>query len=279
MSIIAVLITSILEQYKFLIGIREFFHVRLLQYVRFFISRDFHNQREIRYAYFVACAPIILLLVLLYVALARYVLVFFIIKLIIFIICVQILTWKEEAKITQLHHKSFSFIHKYATKFFAPLFWFLVLPVGAGAICYLIVMSMSSELKNKGLDLVVYNVIVDKMLFYINIIPYVILYIFIAVAGDFENISHYLIEQRKNFTKSFYFLDDILHDVILIAVDKDKFQSSLDYIDNAEAGSVQLDRFNPQMTTYVIALLYRAGLFFIGLIALTAVAHIVGIIS
>ncbi len=70
-----------------------------------------------------------------------------------------------------------------------------------------------------------------------------------------------------------------MHDIILIAVDKDKFQSSLDYIDNAEAGSVQLDRFNPQMTTYVIALLYRAGLFFIGLIALTAVAHIVGIIS
>ncbi len=279
MLLISILITSILEQQKLLIKTRTFFNIKLLQYVRLFISRNFTNQREIRYAYLMACTPVVLVLILLHLILARYIFIYFLFKLIIFILCVQVLTWKEEAKSTNLNNKSFAFIHTYATRFFVPLFWFLVLPSGIGVGCYLIIMSISAELKNKGIDLVVYNVVVDKMLFYANVIPYCILYIFIAIAGDFENVSHYIVGQRKNFTKSFYFLDDMLNDSILIAVDKDRYQANSDELDNADAGQIKLDAFTPQMTTYIIAVLYRAGLFFIGIIALMAIGHLIGLIS
>ncbi len=140
-------------------------------------------------------------------------------------------------------------------------------------------MAISLELKNKGIDLVVYNVVVDKMLFYANVVPYVILYIFIAIAGDFENVSHYIVGQRKNFVKSFYFLDDMLNDAILIAVDKDRYQANSDDTDTADAGQIKSEAFTPQMTTYIIAVLYRSGLFFIGIIALMAIGHLVGLIS
>ena len=279
MSIIAVLITSLLEQQKYLIGLRLFFNIKLIQYSKFFISREFKNQREIRYSYLAACAPIVLLLVLFNVFLAKYIYVYILLKFIIFIFCVEILTWKEEAKNMSQIHKSFAFIHTYATKFFAPLFWYLVVPTEIGLVCYIIIMSISAELKTKGIDLVVYNIVVDKMLFYANVIPYCILYIFIAIAGDFENVTHYLLSQRKNFTKSFYFLDDVLHDIILIAVDNDKFKANSDDLDNADAGSIETEVFTPQMTTYIVAVLYRAGLFFIGVIALIAVGHIAGLIG
>jgi hypothetical protein len=279
-SIIGVIITALLEQQNVLKRLRSGFNASLLQYVRIFVTREFKNQREIRYAYLIACVPIILILLLIYIVLHKHIIIYFIFKLLILIFSVQVLTWKEEAKEITHDHKSFNFINTFATKFFAPLFWFLVLPGGIGVVAYLIIMSMSLELKNKGLDLVVYNIVVDKMLFYANVIPYILLYIFIAFAGDFENVSHYLLSQRKNFTKSFYFLDNMLYDAILIAVDKEKYDAESNQIDsNADAGFIKNDRLSVQMVKYIVAVLYRAGLFLIGVIILVAIAHILGLLA
>lgn len=280
MTIIALIITALLEQQGLLNRVRIFFSTRLLKYVRFFLNKDFKSQRQIRYAYFIACVPVVILLLLIHILLYRYLLIHFIFKIIVFILCIQVLTWKEEAKATTQHNKSFNFINTFATRFFAPLFWFMILPCGIGSICYLIVTSMSQELKNKGLDLVVYNVVVDKMLFYVNVIPYLLLYILIAFAGDFENVSHYFIGQRKNFTKGFYFLDSMLHDSILIAIDTEKYRANAADVDGeAEAGFVKQERFSVQMTKYIVAVLYRAGLFFIGIVAVAAIAHMFGFIA
>lgn len=281
MTILGVIIAALLEQQKFFIGkIRGYVHELLLRYVKFIINREFKNQREIRLSYLVAITPIALVLILLKILLFKYSFLVLLINLIIFIIFVQVLTWKEEAKTITNGNKNFGFIHTFATKFFAPLVWFWVLPFGIGLIIYLVIMLMSQELKNKGLDLVVYNVVVDKMMFYANVIPYIILYIFIAVAGDFENVSHYLIGQRKNFVKSFYFLESTLNDAILIAIDKDKYEDNVNSTDeDAESGITKNEQFSVQMVKYLVAVLYRAGLFALAVIVLFTVARIFGLVA
>jgi hypothetical protein len=281
MTIIAVLITVLLEQQKSYIGkIRGYLASCFLAYVRFFLNREFKTQREIRMSYLTLIAPLVLLLILLKILLFKHVLAGFLVNLVIFVLFVEVLVWKEEAKELTPTNKSFAFINTFATRFFAPLFWFWVFPFGIGVVAYYVIMLMSQELKNKGLDLVVYNVVVDKMMFYANIIPYTILYIFIAFAGDFEHVSHYLIEQRKNFTKSFYFLNNLLNDVILIAIDRERYEESSNNSDgDGEAGIVKQDSFSLAMVKYVVAVLYRAGLFFLAVVVLFSLARIIGLIG
>jgi len=281
MTIIGVLIAALLEQQKlYITKVRAYVARGILCYVGFFINREFKNQREIRMSYAIAIIPLLLILTLLKILLFKHILIGFLINLVILVLFVEVLVWKEEAKELTPAHKNFAFIHTFATKFFAPLFWFWVLPFGLGVISYAIVMLMSQELKNKGLDLVVYNVVVDKMMFYANVVPYTVLYIFIAIAGDFEHVSHYLIGQRKNFTKSFHFLNNLLNDVILIAIDRQRYEQNSDSTDaEAEAGISGQDNFSLAMAKYVVAVLYRAGLFFLATIVLFSFARLIGLIG
>jgi len=275
MPIIAILITIFLEQRKLLTQVREVFNEKLVNYVRFFTHRSFNTPKELRYVYLFACLPIIVTLIIIKLLLFKYVIVYQLINLILFILSVEILTWKEEAKKhTQADNRSF--ISTYAIHFFAALFWFLVLPSAIGSICYLIIILISIELKNQALDSMIYNVVVDKMLFYANIIPYVILFVFIAIAGNFEEVTHFMVAQKKHFSKSFYFLENMLSEIVLIAIGKDKFQINPKLIvEGIEAGSINSERFTPKITAYIVAILYRAGLFFIGMLAIISIANLI----
>jgi membrane protein required for beta-lactamase induction len=193
---------------------------------------------------------------------------------------VHILTWKEAAKKENLKNNNYNFINIYATHFFAALFWYVVLPSAIGSLCYLIVMSISVELKNKGLDLIVYNVVVDKMLFYVNVIPYTLLYLFIAIAGDFEAVIHHILQKRKHVTKSYYFLNITLKEVVLLAIGKDKFEiTPLQNHDNdendTESGMLQEEKFTPEIKPYIVAVLYRASIFYLGILALIEIVSII----
>lgn len=275
MPIFAILLTAFLEQRKLLNGVRDFFKEQLAKYITFFTKRNFSTPRELRFIYLFACLPVLVILMLLKMILIHHWLIYNIINSGLFLLSVEILTWKEEAKNENVADKR-AFIHTYASNFFAALFWFLILPSAIGSICYLIIILMSAELKSKGLDLVIYNVVVDKMLFYANFIPYSILFIFIAIAGNFEEVTHYILEQRKNFNKSYYFLENMLHEVILTAIGKDKFQIAIGAnIDDIEAGALTNDKFTPQITAYIVAVLYRAGLFFIGMLAIMCIVALI----
>lgn len=274
MFIITILITAFLEQQHLLDRARGFVLANLEQYIEYFTKQPHTNQRELRYTYLFATAPVFILLLIIKILLIRHYFVDAFLDLILFIISIQIFTWKTEAKDPNNNR---NFISTYATRFFAPLFWFLLLPT-FGPICYLIIILVSSNIKRRTDDLMIYNLVVDKMLFYANIIPYFALYLFIAIAGNFEEVTHYLIEKRKDFSKSFYFLENTLNEVILIAVGKSKFQigSAHAQIGDIEVDLLDQERFTPQITEYIVAILYRAGLFFIGLLAiidLTALLH------
>ena len=280
MSITAIIISIILEQYKFLHTARVWFINILKKYISVFADRNLITQRSIRYVYLFACLPIVIgLLALKYILIYIHPFIYFIINTIIFILCINILSWKEEAKSTKPDKEHQAFIQTFATRFFATAFWFIILPSAIGAICYLIIFLTSQMLKQQGKDSLVYNEVIDKMLFYVNLPPYLILFLFIAVAGDFEETSHYLVEQRKNFTKSFYFLENLLNEITLIAIGKSKFVESIkDSIDDDGISYTDLQKqniINPKIIDYIIALLYRSGLIFLILIAIVSIANLI----
>lgn len=271
LNIIAILITGILEYQNLLRDFRDYIGNWLKRYVKLFTNREVNSQREIRYIYLFACLPIIGVMVLLKMLLIKAHLVYLIIQLVLFTVTVSIFGWKDEA-IKGLN-KPDQYIKTFATTFFSPLFWFLIF--GAiGSLCYLIINLISEELKSQKLESIVYNSTVDKMLFYANIIPYVILSLFTAIAGDFEETTHFLVEQRKEFSKSFYTIENNLQQAILIAIGKHKFKrgTAYDLSEAIEAGNIDFEKFDPQINTYVTALLYRIGLFYVGAITLLGIA-------
>ena len=170
------------------------------------------------------------------------------------------------------------FINLYAINFFAPLFWFFILPT-FGPICYFIITLVSAKIRDKTYDLIVYNTTVDKMLFYVNIIPFLVLYFFLAIAGNFEEILHFILSKKSEFsTKSFYFLENTLKDVILISIGKSKFQNDTltSEVDDFSQDYLVEEKLSSEINPYVVAILYRTGLFFISVLAivdLTIIMH------
>ena len=275
MSIFAIVITFFLEKAGWLTTIRNIVQQHIDKYLSLLLSSNLGKPSRLRWIYLFACIPVWVILLTLQKLLSHHQVVLFIIYILLFIFTVQLFTWRTEAKNTQIANKR-SFIMTYATSFFCPLFWFIVLPCGTGSLSYLIFIQLSIQLKSRQVDTIIYNVVIDKMLFYANIIPYTILFIFIAFAGNFEEVLHYLLEQRKVLIKSSYFLENVLHEVVLIAIGKNKFEIMNNGANALEVEAARLDKqhFTPEITTYIVAILYRSGLFFIGLIALISLINL-----
>ncbi|MCX8514623.1 MAG: hypothetical protein ORN24_03555 [Burkholderiales bacterium] len=273
MLILSILITVILEQLKAVLGLRNKFASLMQRYINFFTAIPIRNQRQLRLMYLYVSVPIILLLVALKFLLIKSHILNFLVNLFLFILSVHILTWKEEAKNANSASDR-SFVSTYANKFFAPLFWYIVLPGAIGSICYLVIMQLSVLLKSKNVDLEIYNVVVDKMLFYINIIPYIVLFVFIALASHFEESMYFILDKKAQFHKSFFFLENMLNELVLVAINKERFKihENFKYDQEIEASSFSSQRYTPEITAYIVATLYRAGIFFIVLIMFLAIA-------
>lgn len=277
MPIIALILTVILERRNLLGKIRSGFNNQIKRYISFFTQRTVETQRQIRFIYLFACLPVVLILFGLKIVIApHFFIIYTLLKLAIFICAVHILTWKEQSK-TEIGARNYSFIETYAISFFAAFFWYLVLPAGIGLMCYVIITAISNEFKRQGLDSVIYNVVVDKILFYANVIPYSFLFLFIAIAGNFEDVTHHLVEQRKNFIKSFFFLENTLREIIFIAISKEKFKLNTEinrYNEATEAYDLDAEKFNPKINSYIVAILYRASIFFIALVCIISIANL-----
>lgn len=275
MYILSILITGALDKHNLLNGIRDKFIALLKIYLDLFHKYQTNNQRQIRYLYILVLVPIFIVLALVKILFLKYSPIIDLINLILFMLSCQMFSWKEEA------HKKASlqeFINTYALKFFAPLFWFFILPT-FGPICYLVITLISTKIKDNKPDLIVYNMTVDKMLFYVNIIPFLVLYFFLAIAGNFEEILHFVLSKKNELnSKSFYTLENILKDVVLISIGKSKFQNNTlvsendDYLLEYSSDEKISDEVKP----YIVAILYRTGLFFISVLAivdLTIIMH------
>ena len=266
MSFLAIIVTLLLEQQKLLHGVRRWFNRKIEQYAGFFVNRDFQTVFEIRLQFIFAILPfVVLTLILLILPLSSHHVIYFFVNSLLFLLCVDMLGWKEEAKTTNRGRDFQQFVQTFATRFFATTFWFIVLPSCLGAIAYLVLTVIANKLRERGEDSLVYTVVVDKMLFWINIVPYTVLFFFIAAAGDFEDVMHYVIGQKGKVKLSFYYLENVLNEVAFTAIGKDKFTTANfdsldDGIEDVRASHVL---FDPKVVDYVVALLYRSGLFFV----------------
>ncbi len=277
MSFLAILLTLFLEQQKLLTGIRSWFNEKIEAYANLFVNRDFQTVREIRINFVLAILPFLIATVILMVLLyGKHHITYFIINCGLFLLCSDILGWKEEAKKTNRGSEYQQFVQTYATRFFATTFWFVVLPSSLGAICYLVLTVIGNKLRIRGKDSVVYTVVVDKMLYWLNLIPYTVLCIFIAAAGDFEEVMRYILEQRKQVKLSFYYLENVLNEVAFIAIGKDKFKNNDVMFENEGIEDLRKsdNLFNPKVIDYVVALLYRTGLFFILTVTVISIVNL-----
>jgi hypothetical protein len=264
-----------MEQQKLLHGVRRWFNAKMEQYANFFVNRDFQTVREIRVQFILSILPFVALtLILMLLPLSRHHVIYFIVNCFLFLLCVDMLGWKEEAKLTNRGSDFQQFVQTFATRFFATTFWFIVLPSCLGAIAYLVLTVIGNKLRQRGEDSVVYAMVVDKMLFWINIVPYTVLFVFIAAAGDFEEVMRYVLEQKGKIKLSFYYLENVLNEVAFIAIGKDKFAKANAYSDDDGIEDIRKTNsiFDPKVVDYVVALLYRSGLFFI--LAITVISII-----
>lgn len=280
MSFLAIFVALFLEYKNLFSKIKIWFKAKISQYAGLFINRDFQTVREIRICFILAILPFIAVTSLLIILPINDLdISYFLINCALFILCVDILGWREEAKQAAPGSNYQSFVQSFATNFFATTFWFVVFPSVLGAICYLTLTAMGNKLRARGEESVVYSMVVDKMLFWINIVPYTVLIFFIAIAGDFEEVMHYVLAQKGKVKASFFYLENLLNEVAFTAIGKDKFTNSTYY--NEDYGIEDLrhknNLFDPKVVDFVVALLYRAGLFFIGTIAIISIADLLNI--
>lgn len=275
MYILSILITGALDKYELLCNVREHFIVLINKYLNLFNAYKTKTQRQIRYLYIITLLPLLVVLAIIKLTLTRHGIVIDVINLVLFMLSCRIFAWRKGAQDNTVSLQEF--INTYAIKFFAPLFWFFILPT-FGPTCYLVIILLSEKIKNDTPDLIIYNMTVDKMLFYLNIVPFLVLYFFLAIAGNFEEILHYLLNKKNEFYhKSFYFLENTLKEVILISIGKSQFKNTAAELDNEFIGEYQVEeQISEDIKPYVVAILYRTGLFFISVLAiidLTVIMH------
>lgn len=277
MSFLAIIAAFFIEQYKILSTPKKWFRNKIDQYAKLFVSKNFNSVRKIRLQFIIALIPFVIATLILYIMpLAHWHLPYFVTNAVLFILSVDILGWKQEAKHSAKNREYVGFIQSFATNFFAATFWFILLPSVLGTICYLTLTAMGNLLRSRGEQSAVYTIVVDKMLFWINLVPYTVLIMFIAIAGDFEEVMHYVVSQRNKVKVSFYYLENVLNEVAFLAIGKDKFAkaSSRYQDDTIEDYRSNKDKLNPEIIKYVVALLYRVGIFFIGSIIIISLAEL-----
>lgn len=278
MSFLVIIITLILDQRKLLGGVRKWFNQKIEEYANLFVNRDFNTVREIRLQFVLALIPfLIITLILMLLPYGRLHITYFLINCFFFVLCSDILGWKEEAKTTNRGNEFQQFIQTYATRFFATTFWFIILPSVLGSICYLVLTVMGNKLRARSEESMVYSVVVDKMLFWVNIIPYTVLFIFIAITGDFEEVMRYILDQRGKVKVSHFYLENLLNELVFIAIGKDKFTKN--HGNNTENDGIedlgnQNNLFDPKVVDYVVALLYRSGISFILAITIISIVSL-----
>lgn len=278
MSFLAIIAAFLIEKYRIITLPQKWFRNKIKQYAGLFVNRRFNSVREIRIQFIIALIPFVIATLILYILpLTHLHTPYFIVNAVLFILSVDILGWRHEAKQSTKNLEQSGFVQSFATHFFAATFWFILLPSVLGTICYLTLTSMGRILRSRGEQSAVYTIVVDKMLFWINLVPYTVLIIFIAIAGDFEEVMHYVISQKNKVKVSFYYLENVLDEIAFLAIGKDKFtkKTNMRYYDETiEDLSSNKDKLNPEIIQYVVALLYRVGIFFVGSIIIISIVEL-----
>ena len=264
MYILAILCSYFLNEKLSLDNFRNTIYSQIILIINKFIKLiKITNQRKLRLLYFYICLPFVILDLGINLILEHHYVLYYIFNIFIFVVCVDITSWKKPVTVDNSKH--LFFISDFSNRFFAPSIWFIILPYSTGLIVYFLVLETSKVLKENKVDSQVYNITIDKILFYVNLVPYFILYIFIALVSNFEDVLHCLLEYRHKFIKSYYFLLKILHEMVLIAIRKEHFKLEKNQLFDSDINDIYIHQieYSEDVITYISALLNRIIIFLI----------------
>ena len=277
MSFIAIILNFFIEHHNIFKSGKKWFSRLIYSYAQLFMQKEFTTVRQIRVSFILAMIPFAIVIGLMqFLHLINHLSwIYMIINGILFIFVVDMLGWKEEAKETNRNKDYQNFVQSYATNFFATTLWFILLPSILGSICYLALTAMANILRRKSINSMIYADVIDKMLFWINVLPYTILFIFIAIAGDFEAVMHQILAQKSKVKVSYFYLENLLNEIVYVAIGKDKFQMRKPkFNDDGFEAIERHSSYDPQVIDYIVALLYRTGVFFIASIICISIADL-----
>ena len=269
MFILAILFTYFLEENMSVDEFRSKVYLKIRSLLCKFINfENITSQRKLRLLYLYTCLPFIVGDIVINLIFKNNYPIISIINIFFFVLFVDCRSWKRNSK--SQNAKQLFFVSDFANKFFVPSLWFIVLPYSTGLIFYFLVTEISNLLKENKIDSQVYNLTVDKMLFYVNFFPYLILYFLISLISNFEDVFHFLLDQKYKFSKSYYFLLNTLYEVILIAIRKENFKIEKNSLFESDINDIYIHQkdYTDDVLTYIIALLNRLVIFFLCFMAL-----------
>lgn len=242
----------------------------LYAYINFFLKEKFHSTFQMRLYFLGLVIPITFLLIGLMILTSKiFGLLYFLLNLIAYIACVDFSifdVFRSKEQVSDLKQV----VADYASSFFACSFWFVVLPGPIGIVLYFILVHVAQQLKANRQELLIYNLVIDKMLFWLNLFPYALLSTMFGLVGNFEKSLSYLLEHFKYKISSFY-LENILYELSLAAVDKKQtIMDDYGYQSLTDCNVVSQDDIRS-----VVALLYRCTVLFVFIIFLLNISHLV----
>ena len=72
-------------------------------------------------------------------------------------------------------------------------------------------------------------------------------------------------------------MENTLREVIFIAIGKEKFKLKTGinrYNEATEAFELDSEKFTPKINAYIVAILYRAGIFFVFIVGIVSIANL-----
>lgn len=281
MTFLSILLVLFLERQNLLATPRKKFMVLLNKYVDFFTNQDFKSTQGIEFRLAFMLLPVVVFAIITQI-IKVYAgsVVAFAIYLIIYALIVDIRSWRKlmgSCSSTDTN-KSMDFISYYATRCFAVTFWFAVLPGISGALAYVLLMLAADKLRDKHLDNVVYATIIDKILFWINLPAYTVLVVYLALVGEFEEVTRALVEKFK-YNVSYYYLQSLLRELLFVSIGIDKFKKEASEMDDdvTETMAVSSEQYSSEVSKYLAAVLYRCSIAFTSTIFLVTIAGLLHI--
>jgi membrane protein required for beta-lactamase induction len=244
---------------------------RVLQaYIDFFLKERFQSTFQMRLYFLGLVIPIFTLLVGLMIITSKiFGLLYFLLNFVAYLSCVDFSIFyrlREKDNIVDLKQV----VYDYSGNFFACSFWFVALPGPLGVVLYFILVHVSDRLKANKQELLIYNLVIDKMLFWLNLFPYSLLSVMFALVGNFERVISYLLDNFKYKISSFY-LENFLFELSLSAVDKKQvITDDYGYQSVADCNNISKDEVYS-----VVALLYRCTVLFVLMILMLNLSHFV----
>jgi len=272
MSSISIIIAYLLDKYIRQSKIKQFYFRLIARYSNLFTSKKPRSVKHIRQSFIFSIIPILAIGIALSVLFDNTIgyFFFFIFNTFIFCLACDFYSWRNVPHNNADDKLISRTIHSFMTHQFALVIYFLIMPSISGVVIYTLLNTSAQTIKKNNTESLVQFDVVDKMLFWLNLIPYSIMFVFISLAGDFDSTIYTLLKQKNKFKISSYYLEQLLNQLVLNSVRK----TDTDLNDEVnESGLTKNNVYEINFYNHVKALLFRAFIMIFICIIILSIVH------